>query len=233
MGGGKFGRNALRYFKTLGAKVIIVDKNSNCLVSKEVDFQTTKFDFLNRLDKGNSVFLLGDALQILANLLEIKIPDLIVTAIPCNTIAEFVKHWLNNRHINLYPFVEIIPKVLENIPKSLILSVDSEEAVIIVSYMFYDNQCKEKCFPPKRFCTVTGRKKLATIDIVLDFSVDKLVDISGIMVSRQLIGGLGAILGKDLYSLLKRLENQKTPYSLAIGSACDCHGILNLYQAQS
>jgi len=82
--------------------------------------------------------------------------------------------------------------------------------------------------PPKGFCASTGRPKLASMDKLLEFGVYNHVDASGILMSRQLTGGLGAIDGKELHSLLKQLENLNKPYTLAIGTACDCHGILKL-----
>jgi hypothetical protein len=70
------------------------------------------------------------------------------------------------------------------------------------------------------------------MDKLLEFSVYNLTDATAILRSRQLKGGLGAIDGKELHSLLKRLENLHKPYTLAIGTACDCHGILNLTKAK-
>jgi hypothetical protein len=86
--------------------------------------------------------------------------------------------------------------------------------------------------PPKDFCAVTGRPKLASMDKLLGFSVHNHADVAMIFTSKQLRGGLGAINGKELVSLLKRLETNQKPFTLAIGTACDCHGVLNLAEVK-
>ena len=122
--------------------------------------------------------------------------------------------------------------MLENIPKSLVSFVDEDSAVIVVSYMPSNMRCRDDCMPPKDFCAVTGRPKLASMDKLLAFSVHNLADVSMIFTSIQLTGGLGAINGKELVSLLKRLETNQKPFTLAIGTACDCHGVLNLAEVK-
>ena len=70
------------------------------------------------------------------------------------------------------------------------------------------------------------------MDKLLEFSVYNHTDASTIFRSRQLTGGLGAIDGKELRSLLERLGNLRKTFTLAIGTACDCHGILNLAEVK-
>ena len=67
-----------------------------------------------------------------------------------------------------------------------------------------------------------------TMDRLLEFSIQNLVDLSCILVSRQLTGGLGAIEGKELRSFLRELEKINKQCTLGIGTACDCHGIVSL-----
>jgi len=228
MGGGKFGIRALRYLKAKGAKVLVADVNSNCIASSEVDVQAAGFSVLDSLADGQAAFLVGDAVDLLLGLMETKVPDLVVTAIPSNAVAKVVEGWIAKRGIKLEVHRKGIPKVLENIPKSLVSVVDEYSGVIVVSYMPSHMRCRENCMPPKDVCASTGRPKLASMDKLLEFAVYNNVDASAILMSRQLTGGLGAIDGKELHSLLKRLENLNKPYTLAIGTACDCHGILNL-----
>jgi len=232
MGGGKFGTRALRYLKAKGAKVLVVDVNTNCTASSEVDVQATGVSFLDSLADEQTAFLVGDAVSLLLGLMETKIPDLVVTAIPSNAVAKVVEGWLAKRGYKLEPYLKVVPKVLENIPKSLVSVVDEDSGVIVVSYMPSHMRCRENCVPPKDVCASTGRPKLASMDKLLEFGVYNHVDTSGILMSRQLTGGLGAIEGKELHSLLKRLENLNKPYTLAIGTACDCHGIIKLAKIQ-
>jgi hypothetical protein len=232
MGGGKFGTRALKYLKAKGCKVLVADVNVDCKARLEVAAQAAGLDAADSLEDGQAAFLVGDAVEFLLALLETKVPDLVVTAIPGNAAAKVVTGWLSKRSCKLEPNRKVIPMVLENIPKSLISVVDQDSAVIVVSYMPSHMRCRENCVPPKDFCAVTGRPKLASMDKLLEFSIYNLTDASAILRSRQLKGGLGAIDGKELYSLLKRLETIRQPFTLAIGTACDCHGILNLIKVK-
>jgi len=228
MGGGNFGTRALKYLKAKRCKVLVADVNPDCMAKSEVTVQAAGLDVADSLVDGQAAFLVGDAVELLLNLLETKVPDLVVTAIPGNATAKVVESWLSKLGYKLEPYRTVIPRVLENIPKSLVSFVDEDSAVIVVSYMPSHMRCRENCMPPKDFCASTGRPKLTSMDKLLQFSVYNLMDTSTIFRSRQLTGGLGAIDGKELHSLLKRLDNLHKPYTLAIGTACDCHGILNL-----
>jgi len=228
MGGGNFGTRALKYLKAKRCKVLVADVNPYCMIKSEVDVQAAGLDVADSLVDGQTAFLLGDAVELLSALLETKVPDLVVTAIPGNAAAKVVESWLSKLGYKLEPYRTVIPRVLENIPKSLVSFVDEDSAVIVVSYMPSHMRCRENCMPPKDFCASTGRPKLTSMDKLLQFSVYNLMDTSTIFRSRQLTGGLGAIDGKELYSLLKRLDSLHKTFTLAVGTACDCHGILNL-----
>jgi hypothetical protein len=231
MGGGKFGTNALRWLRTEGARVLVVDVTLVCSAWQEADVQVDNLDVCGSLKDGESAFLVGDAVEVLATLLETVVPDFVVTSIPGNAVARLVEVWLGKRGFKLVPFLEAVPKVLENLPESLVSSVDYVSGVIVVSYMFPGKRCRDNCMPPKNVCAVTGRPKPASMDKLLAFSVYNLVDVSGILVSPDLTGGLGAINGKDLQSLLNRLAGFNKSFTYAVGNACDCHGIINVAKA--
>ncbi|MCW4014779.1 MAG: hypothetical protein NWF06_00235 [Candidatus Bathyarchaeota archaeon] len=228
MGGGRFGTNALRYLKAKGAKVLVVDLNPGCLAKSEVDFCSVELTVLDSLGAGQAVFFVGDAVDVLVQFLEINAPDFVVTAIPGNAVAKVVECWLAKRGGMLEPYLKAVPEVLKNIPESLVSFVDDVSGVIVVSYMPSSMRCRDNCLPPKDVCASTGRPKLASMDKLLEFSVYKIIDISAVLMSRQLTGGLGAIDGKELCSFLKRLETVHTSCTLAIGTACDCHCVVNL-----
>jgi len=228
MGGGKFGTKALKYLKAKRCKVLVADVNPDCMAKSEITVQAADLNVTDSLVDGQAAFLVGDAVELLLALLETKVPDLVVTAIPGNAAAKVVAGWLSKRGYKLEPYRTAIPRVLDNIPKSLVSFVDEDSAVIVVSYMPSHMRCREDCMPPKDFCASTGRPKLASMDKLLKFSVYNHTDASTIFRSRQLTGGLGAIDGKELYSLLKRLDSLHKTFTLAVGTACDCHGILNL-----
>lgn len=232
MGGGKFGTRALKYLTAKGCKVLVADVNVDCMARSEVAAQAAGLDAADSLADGQAAFLVGDAVEFLRAILETKVPDLVVTAIPGNAAAKVVTSWLAKLGYRLEPYRRVVPRVLENIPKSLVSFVDQDSAVIVVSYMLSHMRCRENCMPPKDFCAVTGRPKLASMDKLLEFSVYNLTDATAILRSRDLTGGLGAIDGKGLYSILKRLESLNKSYTMAIGTACDCHGVLNLFKVK-
>ena len=231
MGGGKFGTNALNYLKGKAAKVLVVDINPDCMASSKVDIQAEDLNVCDSLETGQSAFLKADAVQLLTDMLEIRVPNLVVTAIPGNAVAKVVDAYLAKRKIMLEPCRAAVSKVLVNLPESLVSFVDKDLGVIVVSYMPSCIQCRDNCVPPKNVCTVTGRPKLASMTRLLEFGIYDLLDVSAILCSPQLTGGLGAIEGKDLHALLKNLDGLEVPYTLAVGTACDCHGILNLSKA--
>ena len=228
MGGGRFGKKALTHLKGRGAKVLVIDINPDCMASSEADVLGVDLSVLVSLKPEQAAFLVGDAVDLLTSLLETNIPDLVVTAIPGNAVAKIVEVWLAKRDIKLKPCPKIVPKVLENLPKNLVSFVDKTSGIIVVSYMPSNKRCKENCVPPSGICALTCKPKLTSMYKLLKFSVFKHTDFSGILNSKQLTGGLGAIDGKELHSILKRLDTYHKPYTLAIGTACACHGILNL-----
>jgi len=230
MGGGKFGTEALKYLKANGAKVLVVDLDPMCKAKSEADIESGTVNIRSSLKNGQVAFLVGDAVEHLLDILEVDVPDLVVTAIPSNAVAKVVARWLSIGGYKLEPYQDIIQQVLGNIPESLVSFVNKESAVIVVSYMPPNMQCRENCMPPKDFCASTGRPKLASMDKLLDFSVYSLTKLSVIFKSEQLTGGLGAINGSQLFSFLKKLKNCQESFTLTVGTVCDCHGIINIFK---
>ena len=232
MGGGKFGTKALRYFKSKGAKVLVVDINPNCKAKSEIDIRAKKLDVCDDLVDGQTAILEGNAFNIIIPLLETKVPDLVVTAIPGNCLAKIVDHWFKKKNIKIEPDQKAIPKALDNLPKNLITFANNDSGIIVISYMFSNMQCKDNCVPPKKICALTGRPKIAPINEFLEFCVYDIAEFSKILVSKQITGGLGAIIGKDLNYLLKKLDRFDKSFTIAIGIACHCHGIINFFKTK-
>ncbi|MFZ7137639.1 MAG: hypothetical protein ACOWW1_04385 [archaeon] len=227
MGGGKFGSNALRYLKTKEAKVLVVDIDPNCKAKPEADIQADRIDVWTNLENGRPAFLAGDAHKLLLDLFELSIPDLVVTAIPGNTIGKVVGHWSTKNGFKCAPYLKGLPTVLDNLPKSLVF-VRENTAFIAASYMYPDKRCKTNCPAPKNVCALTGRPKPASMESLLKFAVFGVADHCVLFSSPLLTGGLGAIKGADIYSLFDQLETLPKPFTLALGTACDCHGVVSL-----
>ena len=227
MGGGKFGTNALRYLKTKGAKVLVVDINPNCKAQPEADIQADSLDVWSSLENGLPAFLCGDAYKLLLDLYETSVPDFVVTAIQGNTIANTVQNWFTKKGYNTEPYIIGVPEVLDNLPKSMVF-VKEKSAFIAASYMYSDKRCKTNCPAPKKLCALTRRPKPASMEYLLKFAVFGVADHCILFSSPLLTAGLGAIKGPDLCPLFKQLEAYPKPCIIALGTACDCHGVVSL-----
>jgi len=227
MGGGKFGTNALRYLKTQGSKVLVVDINPNCKAKPEADIQADNLEIWNSLKNGQPAFLAGDAYKLLLDLYETSVPDFVVTAIQGNTIANTVQNWFTKNGYKTEPYIEGVSGVLDNLPKSLVF-VRENTSFIAASYMYSDKRCKTNCPAPKNVCALTGRPKPASMESLLKFAVFGVADHCILFSSPLLTAGLGAIKGPDICPLFKQLETYPKPFILALGTACDCHGVVSL-----
>ena len=110
---------------------------------------------------------------------------------------------------------------------------NTDSGIIVISYMFSNMQCRENCVPPKEICALTGRPKIVPINEFLEFCVYDVAEFSDILISKQITGGLGAINGKDLYNLLKKLDTLDKSFTIAIGIACQCHGVINFLKPRN
>ena len=57
------------------------------------------------------------------------------------------------------------------------------------------------------------------------------IEVLRIFLSRQ-FDGAGGVPGAEVKKALKYLASLTPPYSLAIGTSCHCHGILNLFKVE-
>ena len=232
VGGGRFGTRAVEHLKAENARVLVVDVNPHCKARSRVDLITRDLSTVDSLAEGQAALIVGEGIDQLIRFLKSKIPYVIVPAIPCHVAAKVVYNWLSMRGYKLTAYKEGTPVVADNLPKSLICCVDQAHAVIVASYMLPNRRCKENCLPPKDFCSATRRPKPAPMYELLKFSVFNVVKISEVFVSKQLGPGIGAMSGTKLHGTLKHLEALYEPYTLAIGTACKCHGVLNLFRVK-
>ena len=66
---------------------------------------------------------------------------------------------------------------------------------------------------------------------LLEFSVCEVVDHYKIFVTKQL-GGIGGIPGSEVKEALEYIYRLDPPYSLAIGTSCRCHGLVNFFEVR-
>jgi hypothetical protein len=260
VGGGFFGAKAVKRVKEKGAKVVVIDSNAECtareLCDEEIEIRIKKdvldidIDTIIESLSWQTLLLVGDGIEVLKAILIKTVPKLIVPAIPGNLMGKLTKTWLKRGGITVKEDGSVLGEILEGIPRRLVLAGNKEEGVLISSYMPEGKMCKIECDEPK-ICPVTGVEKPAPMHAVLRFCVasgglDSDVEYKykyhcRILISRLIggVGGAGGIAGTEVIDALKYFElafstNKEKDRKdiLAVGTACSCHGILNLFSMQ-
>jgi len=118
---------------------------------------------------------------------------------------------------------------MKYLPQSLITRRDKTTSTLVLSYMPREKTCREDCIPPDGYCHLTKELRPAPIYALLNYAIFGKFDISRIFVSEQISAGLGGIRTKTILEFLDKIKKE-THRTLAIGTACQCHGILNLFR---
>ena len=208
VGGGRYGAKACKYFKNKMAAIILVDNNPDCQARQ----------LLSKKE-----FLIRDAEDILELVFKVK-PDLIVPTISGHTIGNWLKEYFH-----LTPLPDLLEDVMSKVPQSLITRRDKTNAVLVLSFMANSRICLEDCFPPPERCALTGQPRPASLYKLLNYAIFDVVDCGKIFVTEQITGGIGAISTMEFLQFLKKVEHEQ-PDTLAVGTACQCHGILSLFK---
>jgi len=234
-GGGCFGAKAVMFAKDVHAKVVVVDDRFDCEASNFVEKIVRGGGIAKALSvkPGYATLFVQDAVEFLVRLVGTKAPDYIVPAIPGNLAAKVVKRWLEHKGLVVEVKSQALKDVLKDIPENLILLCDENVGVIITSYMPKGSLCRVPCNQPVNFCPTTGRGKIGPMHRVLANVVHDKVTLGKILVSHIFRQEFGSFQGSELTSFLSDVEKLNVPCSLAVGTACSCHGILNLFSVRA
>ncbi|NWG10120.1 MAG: hypothetical protein HXX80_07460 [Nitrososphaerales archaeon] len=229
-GGGYFGTEAVTSLKGSKARIILLDIMPDCKAGKFADERINGMDIDKALRaKANSVtFFICDVVEFLVGFLKKATPDYIVPAVPGHFVGKLVKRWLEDRGLKVVVEPKIAREVLEDIPKSILAHYDEGSGLIVTSYMPKGSMCKLPCDQPVEFCPTTGRPKAGPMYRVLAYVIWGKVDVSKVISSHIMEGNVGCFRGEELASFLSSIETMEAPYTVAIGTSCSCHGILNL-----
>jgi nucleoside-diphosphate-sugar epimerase len=208
IGGGNYGTKACRYFKEQKARVILVDNDPACQARALV---------------AQNDFVLKDAQGAWKLVLDLK-PDCIVPTAAGHTCGK----WIGD-YFGFKPLADSIANVTSRLPQSLFLGCDEPNARLIFSYMRGGNLCREDCPHPPGKCFVTHEPRPAPLSKLLEYAVFGLFDCGKVFVSEQMAPGVGAIKTSEFLAFIKEVEIKK-PKTLAVGTACRCHGLLNLFK---
>lgn len=230
-GGGYFGTKAVKFAKEMGGRVVVVDSRIDCEASKFVDEIVEGGDPCQVLNvrAGSATLSVFDAVEFLSRLMKVTVPDYIAPAVPGHLAGKVVKSWLEREGLTVECGSEAMRDVISGIPEGLIVQKDEGMGVIITSYMQEGGQCKVPCDQPLDRCQTTGRPKSGPMYRILKNAARNKVTLSKVLFSHNLRGEVGFFKGSELMSFLTNIKRLKTPYSLAVGTACGCHGILNLF----
>jgi len=234
VGGGHFGKEAIISSKSSLAKVILIDPNENCLASSFADEKVYNYDFekLSKINSGKAIFFIVDGIEFLIKLIkEGKIPDFIAPAVPGHLAAKVLKTFLEDSGLKVETFFEV-GKIIEDIPKSLIINANKENGIIVLSYMPKDKSCNLPCDQPKEYCKTTKRPKFGPIYKLMEFAIWNKVDTYCILRSYKLETAVGCFEGEIFYSFLNELKTKSPPYNLAIVTSCGCHGVVNFFSVK-
>ena len=208
IGGGHYGSKACRHFQEQKARVILVDNDPDCKAKGLV---------------AKNDFVLMDARSAWDLAVKLK-PDFIVPTSAHHTCGK----WIGER-FGLKPLAASIAAVTRRLPQSLSLGFDELNATLIFSYMTKGKLCREDCPHPPTECALTREPRPAPLYKLLEYGVFELFDCAKIFVSEQMAPSVGAIKAADFLAFMKEIETKK-PKTLAVGTACRCHGILNLFK---
>lgn len=211
VGGGKYGAKACRYFKEQKARVILVDHNPECQAR----------EFVSSED-----FVVKDAKDAWDLALSIK-PDFTVPTAPGHTFGKWLAECFH-----LKPLPDSLSKVMKRLPQSLILGCDETNAALISSYMAKGKLCREDCSPSRNRCTLTCEPRPAPLYRLLEYAIFELFDCARIFATEQIAAGIGAIRTAEILAFVQEIDSKK-PKTLAVGIACQCHGILSLFKDKS
>ncbi len=230
-GGGHFGTEALISAKESLAKIILIDEIPDCRASKYADERVNGIDLEKAINvRANNVkFFVCDAVGFLADFLKKATPDYIAPAIPGHLAGKLVKKWLEDKGFKMKVESKLIREVLDEIPKSTVIYCDEDSGIIITSYMPKGSFCKIPCDQPIGFCPTSSKPKAGPMYKVLEHATWNKAKMSRILISHKLQTSVGCFRGEEIANFLSSVEQMERPYSLAIGTACTCHGILNLF----
>jgi hypothetical protein len=205
-GGGRFGVKAYNELSSLSKKIIIIDKDPNCMANK------MKLELI-----------IEDAVKYISELLEKNIiPDLIVPAIPGNLIAKIFLYHFNKQGLIVENDIENFNILLSKISEDIVIKADEKNTTVILSYA-KGFLCPDNCIP-KDICPIT-KKKIIPLYVYVNEALDEDNLAKKIFISKIISNSIGAINGREIYEELNKIKN-----SLCIGTLCECHGIISFFK---
>ncbi|MGQ9759284.1 MAG: hypothetical protein ACUVQ5_01750 [Candidatus Methanomethylicaceae archaeon] len=220
LGGGKYGTIALKVLSKESKKIIVVDKDPSCRAGK---FLRLSCSDPSRCDM-NFRLIVDDALRYMFMLMKRgDPPNLIVPTVPGNVMARLFSAWLSDLGLRVETDQTMVNKALAELPRETIIKADPSTGTVVASYA-RDFRCLLRCKEPE-ICPVTGKRNPESMYTIL--SRLSFCNYNKIFRSKLVADDVGAIDGKEVYHELMILPKKTEGYTLCVGTACRCHGIIN------
>jgi len=226
-GGGRWGARGATIAKEAGARAIVIDLNQSCLASEVVDRISADKNMRGAEIEG-TVLVIGEVTEVLANILRYESPRWVIPAILGGIAGKLTEKWLAMKQLKVTKSKFLVKRALTGLPERVVLSKGL--GTITSSYMPNGMLCETPCSQPK-ICPVTGRKKVAPMYELLEFSLSETVNHHRIFVAQDL-GGVGGVSGAEVKEWLEYLEGLEPPYSLGVAISCGCHANTALFEVE-
>jgi hypothetical protein len=202
VGGGKYGSAAVEYLRRNKRGFVLVDRDPNCHAVKKYKLKPA-----GHIETEGEQFREGGIPRVLELIEQLK-PKYVFPTAPIHIAAELVKC-----KFKLAPWEDVIDCILANLPASVVLNVGRGN--LIVSYN-RDKDCLEKCEAPE-VCPSTQKRKPCAMDKLMKFAYPE----GFVLVSYQLVPGMGALKGSELLEFFAQAEKKG---KFVVATACNCHG---------
>jgi hypothetical protein len=209
----------------IGYRVLVVDRDERCLARSLTDSATEIPSDILRAGKEDALFLPGDGVRTLADILGEWVPDLVVPAAGGHLAALLAVEHCRRQSRALVPAPDLLSSVRDRLPSRWVCLADEPSAVLVTSYMD-GGSCMEDCSQPVT-CPVTGSTNTVPMHELIDAALRSAVDHRIVLVTSDL-GAVGGVRGGDLIAMLSMLDEAGPGNTIGIATSCRCHGVLNL-----
>lgn len=226
LGGGEIGCLGVRSLLGDGARVLVVDPDEDCLARPLCQRRVDSPDKVLVCSEGQALYMKGDGIDVLADVLQRWTPDQVVPAAPGHLAARLAMAWSLRSYRPIVPFGGPLLKVVDALPSDTVQLIDSIQGVLAASHMPSDMLCREGCEQPS-VCPVTGNG-LTPMHQHVDRALAEAVDRCSVMVTAG--AKVGAIRGSDIRKMFDILGNMGEGMTVGIATSCRCHAIVNIFR---
>lgn len=236
-GGGSFAMQAANYFKKKGTIPIFIDPDENCMASENamsIPHDELVKGIQNSKKPIHVLSSIENAFHSL-NVLDPR-PIYLVPAAPVNIMAKIFVTCMTEYKIQYIQSSEMLSSIFNCAREKddYTITLNEDEGVGIISYAPEGKICPPSCpgsidHCPHRGGRVERQPLFANLRACANPATKKLEN--WIFESRQLAPGVGGIPWDELVEFNSYLqvlkENEESRLNIMVGTACNCHGVLN------